>query len=79
MFSVFLIEVEVSFVFDDFSVRVPVEKEFPKIADGYDFVDSGEAELTAVALLADLGVVLPFRSGYVLDTNLIGFRGGYAE
>lgn len=73
----FLISVDVSFVFDDFTVRVPIEKEFPSISAGNDFVDSGEAELEAVGVLADRGVVLPFREGYVLDTNILGFRGGY--
>lgn len=69
----FLFAVEVSFVFDDFSVRVPVEKEFSLVSAGYDFVDSGGAELEAVGVLADRGVVLPFREGYVLETNILGF------
>lgn len=75
----FLISVDVSFVFDDFSVRVPIEKEFPAISAGYDFVDGGEAELEAIGVLADRGVVLPFREGYVLDANILGFRGGLTE
>jgi hypothetical protein len=73
----FLISVDVSFVFDDFRVVVPVEREFPKISDGHDFVDGGDAELFALGVLADRGVVLPADEVYVLDTNLIGFRGGY--
>jgi hypothetical protein len=73
----FLVEVEVSFVFDDFSVRVCVEREFPKISDGHDFVDGGDAELLARAVLADSGVVLPWKTGCVADVSLLGFRGGY--
>ena len=75
----FLVEVEVSFVFDDFSVRVGVEREVSVMSDGYAWVEDGGAEIEAVAVLADRGVVLPFREGYVLDTNLVGVRGGLSE
>ena len=75
----FLVEVEVSFVFDDFSVRVGVEREVSVMSDGYAWVEDGGAEIEAVAVLADRGVVLPFREGYVLDTYLVGVRGGLSE
>lgn len=75
--EMFLVEVEVSFVFDDFRVVVPVGREVSVMSDGYAWVEDGGAEIEAVAVLADRGVVLP--EGWILDTNLVGFRGGLSE
>jgi hypothetical protein len=74
---VFSFEYVVSFVFDDFAVRVEVDFETDSLEAGH-ATESGEVELLAVRVLADRGVVLPFREGFVLDTDLVNVRGGYA-